>query len=100
MKESLTNKFGVGAIDMTGILGTETEIENQTGTIDIYGLGSFEATFLDVGYIKTGVNTFRPYIRGLITLFLLFYNFNQFSQLIGSSKISEAGGHLKDGEKK
>ncbi|MGN0517546.1 MAG: hypothetical protein ACI4II_02340 [Acutalibacteraceae bacterium] len=76
---------------MTGILGVGTEIADHTGSVDIYGLGTFEGTFFKAEYLVKAVTTFRPYIRGFITLLLIFYNIRQFFGLFKISYVDDGG---------
>lgn len=52
---------------------------------DVYTpyLGRFEFKVIDSEILNTGLNRFRPVIRGFLVLMLLFYNFNQFLGFIG-----------------
>ena len=88
--------FGIGAVDLSGILGRSTEIADHTGSVDVYGLGTFNGTFLKVDYLVTAVTTFRPYIRGFLALLLIFYNIRQFFGLFRIAFIDD-GGNASDG---
>lgn len=92
LSNKFKDKFGLNSYDLSGILGTESEISNHSGTINICGY-EISATFLDVSYLIKGVNTFRPYIRGFVVLLLILYNINQLLGFIGAGHLS-LGSHI------
>lgn len=92
LSNKFKDKFGLNSYDLSGILGTESQISNHSGTINICGY-EISATFLDVSYLIKGVNTFRPYIRGFVVLLLILYNINQLLGFIGAGHLS-LGSHI------
>lgn len=84
---SFKNAFGVDSFDISGVFGTEAEIGNQKGTIQV-GSITFTGTVFDSSFLLKAVNTFRPAIRGFIIFLLVLYNINQFMRFIGQEGIS------------
>ncbi len=84
---SFKNAFGVDSFDISGVFGTEAEIGNQQGTIQV-GSITFTGTVFDSSFLLKAVNTFRPAIRGFIIFLLVLYNINQFMRFIGQEGIS------------
>lgn len=81
------NAFGVNSYDISNIFGTEAEIGDQQGTIQV-GVYSFTGTVFDSSFLLQAVNTFRPAIRGFIVFLLVLYNINQFLRFIGQEGLS------------
>lgn len=81
------NAFGVNSFDISNIFGTEAEIGDQQGTIQV-GCYSFTGTVFDSSFLIQAVNTFRPAIRGFIIFLLVLYNINQFLRFIGQEGLS------------
>ena len=81
------NSFGVNSYDISNIFGTEAEITDQEGTIQIGGY-TFTGTVFDSSFLLQAVNTFRPAIRGFIIFLLVLYNINQFLRFIGQEGLS------------
>lgn len=78
-------------------------VEDEKGTYLIYGLGSFNLTFMDSDPIKQGVSYFRPIIRGFLVLLMFFYNIKQIlgfirqdAGVITGKAVSMSGGNLND----
>ena len=92
LSNKFREKFGLNSYDLSGIIGTESEISNHSGTVNICGY-EISATFLDVSYLIKGINTFRPYIRGFVALLLILYNINQLLGFIGAGHLS-LGSHI------
>lgn len=84
---SFKNAFGVDSFDISGVFGTEAEIGNQQGTIQV-GSITFTGIVFDSSFLLKAVNTFRPAIRGFIIFLLVLYNINQFMRFIGQEGIS------------
>lgn len=95
LKNRFQTAFGIGAVDLSEVMGTETKIVNQHGTIK-YGNKSYTGVVFDVKYIVKAVTTFRPYIRGFIVIMMMIYNINQFLNFIGLGKIDLGGGKSTD----
>lgn len=83
LKEKFIDAFGLDGYDMSFMFSKETAANNVKVTI----LGH-NVTIVDMSFIKDALNTFRPIIRGLITLLLVFYNINQFLAMIGHAPIT------------
>ena len=81
------NSFGVNSYDISNIFGTEAEITNQEGTIQVSGY-TFNGIVFDSSFLLQAVNTFRPAIRGFIIFLLVLYNINQFLRFIGQEGLS------------
>lgn len=81
------NAFGVNSFDISEVFGTEAEIGNQQGTIQV-GSITFTGTVFDSSFLLKAVNTFRPAIRGFIIFLLVLYNINQFLRFIGQEGLS------------
>lgn len=84
---SFKNAFGVDSFDISGVFGTESEIGNQSGTIQV-GSITFTGTVFDSSFLLKAVNSFRPAIRGFIVFLLVLYNINQFLRFIGQEGLS------------
>ncbi|MBD9048636.1 MAG: hypothetical protein EGR46_06825 [Ruminococcus sp.] len=84
---SFKNAFGVDSFDISGVFGTEAEIGNQQGTIQV-GSITFTGTVFDSSFLLKAVNSFRPAIRGFIVFLLVLYNINQFLRFIGQEGLS------------
>lgn len=82
----LKTSFGVEAYDLSDVFGVSTKISDIKLTLPVWGQ-DITFTVVDVDYIVKAVTTFRPYIRGFITLSLVFYNINSFLGLIGQQTI-------------
>ncbi len=81
--------------DLERLFKTETDIADVTVTI--YGK---KAVVVDSSVTQTGINHFRPYIRGFLVLMLVFFNVNQFLSLIGANPISAIGAYQQFANKK
>lgn len=79
--------FGVNSYDISNLFGTETEVGDITGTINIGGF-EFNTSFFDSSVFIKGVNTFRPAVRGFVVFLLILYNINQFLHFIGQQGLS------------
>lgn len=69
---SETNVFNLG-----DLFEQEAEPEDITETYYINGLGNVRYTFIDLSFFKQGVEYFRPIIRGVLILWMFFYNMKQ-----------------------
>lgn len=96
--DTLTNTFkstfGVDSYDISNIFGTEAEITDQQGTIQVGGY-EFNGTVFNVKYLVNAISTFRPVIRGFIVFLLILYNINQFLALIRQNPLA-VGIHLQN----
>lgn len=79
--------FGVNSYDISNLFGTETEVGDITGTINIGGF-EFNTSFFDSSVFIKGVNTFRPAVRGFVVFLLILFNINQFLHFIGQQGLS------------
>ena len=80
------SRLGVGAYSMDSIFAGTNDITD----VDVAIMGA-TGTILRSDIVMTGISAFRPAIRGLMALFLVFYNFNQFCSLIGLPGVSISG---------
>lgn len=84
--EYLKNEFlslGIGFYDMSDIFNEERPFEDITTTIR-----GQKVVIVNMDIVKNAVEEFRPVIRGLLVLFLMIYNYNQFMGLIGQQGIT------------
>ena len=72
--ENLKVKFNFDTDFFTGLFNTETPVEDITTQYHIHGVGNFNLKLLDTKYFVQGVEFFRPFIRGVLVLFMGFYN--------------------------
>ena len=72
--ENLKVKFNFDTDFFTGLFNTETPVEDITTQYYIHGVGNFYLKLLDTKYFVQGVEFFRPFIRGVLVLFMGFYN--------------------------
>ena len=84
------NDMGIAPFDMSGIFTDEEESPFKDITIEVYGQ---EAVIVSFAHLDMFLDKFRPAIRGLIALFLIFYSINQFFSLIRLAGVVE-GGHV------
>lgn len=77
------NKLGVSTYDMSAIMGTEKQLDDIEVTM--YGT---KVTIVDMTVVNTAIDKFRAVIRGLMWLFLVIYNYNQFMGLIGQQSLT------------
>ena len=84
------NGMGIAPFDMSGIFDTGDENPFKDITIEVYGQ---EVVIVSFAHLDMFLDKFRPAIRGLIALFLIFYSINQFFSLIRLSGVVE-GGHV------
>lgn len=62
---------------------TEEAVPDEKGNYTIPGVGTFNFTFFDASFLKQGVETFRPLLRGFIVLLLLLYVYREIMAFIG-----------------
>ena len=72
--ENLKFKFNFDTDFFTGLFNTETPVDDVSTQYYIHGVGNFNLKLLDTKYFVQGVEFFRPFIRGVIVLFMGFYN--------------------------
>ena len=92
LSNTFKSTFGIDSYDISNVFGTETEIANQTATINVAGF-EFTCVVFDVKYLVNAISTFRPVIRGFFVFLLLLYNINQFLALIRQNPIA-VGVHI------
>lgn len=84
--EYLKSEFlalGVGFYDMSDIFDEEKPFDDIKTTVR-----GQEVVIVNMDIVKRAVEEFRPVIRGLLVLFLMIYNYNQFMGLIGQQGIT------------
>lgn len=86
--------FGLNVPDLNGIIGVESNITSQTGTVSLWGIGDISATFFNPQHLVTAVATFRPYIRGFLVILLIMYNLRSAYKLLNIGDSENTG---KDG---
>ena len=84
------NGMGIAPFDMSEIFTEEDESPFKDITIEIYGQ---EVVIVSFAHLDMFLDKFRPAIRGLIALFLIFYSIDQFLSLFSLGGMSE-GGHV------
>lgn len=94
LSNTFKSTFGIDSYDISNVFGTETEIANQTATINVAGF-EFTCVVFDVKYLVNAISTFRPVIRGFVVFMLILYNINQFFALIRQAPIG-FGTHLQN----
>lgn len=94
LSNTFKSTFGIDSYDISNVFGTETEIANQTATINVAGF-EFTCVVFDVKYLVIAISTFRPVIRGFVVFMLILYNINQFFALIRQAPIG-FGTHLQN----
>lgn len=92
--DKITNSFqssmGVEVVDFDVLFDNSTShLTDVSGTIDIYGVGSFTQNFTNFYFVEQAVTYFKPYIRGFFVFLLLFYNLNQFLSFIKAGRIMD-----------
>lgn len=92
LSNTFKSTFGIDSYDISNVFGTETEIANQTATINVAGF-EFTCVVFDVKYLVNAISTFRPVIRGFVVFMLILYNINQFFAFIKQNPIA-IGIHL------
>lgn len=66
-------KFGFNTFDMDSLFSKSSAPENVIGEYKIYGK-TYTLTFADFSFLATGVEFFRPYVRGFLVLLLFLFN--------------------------
>ena len=95
LKDGIRTAFGVDALDISTVFGGSVAIDDSNHAADSYlGIDISGTSFLNTSWLKTSIQTFRPYIRGFIVLLLLLYNTNQFLAFIGAGTLSSLGSSL------
>lgn len=61
----------------------EQPIEDIDGEYYISGVGTFNLKFFDTGFLKQGIEYFRPLIRGFVVFLLVLYNYRNVLSFIG-----------------
>ena len=82
------NTLGIAPYDMSDIFNHGNENPFKNITINIYGQ---EVVIVSFDYLPQFLDKFRPIIRGLLVLFMLFYSINQLLSLIRLSGMMEGG---------
>lgn len=83
--DSVSHTFNLGIDSKDWLVDSFSEqaVSDVESDYKIHGVGTFHLTFLDVTYLKRGVEYFRPIIRGFIVLLLMFFNYKQVLTFIG-----------------
>ena len=97
-KEQLENSFSnllgfeVSSVEaMFESVDTITEFKSG-GSVSVYGVGNVNFNGVNNNLLMTGINKFKPIIRGFTALMLIFFNMNQLLNLIGQGSITQAIG--------
>jgi hypothetical protein len=75
---------------LDSIQGVTSSEGTYTATIDVYGVGSFNQTFVDTSYYNANKTWIYTVIRGVLAVMAYIYNLNQFYKLLNR------GGSLSD----
>ena len=84
------NGMGIAPFDMSEIFTDDDESPFKDITIEVYGQ---EVVIVSFAHLDIFLDKFRPAIRGLIALFLIFYSIDQFLSLFSLGSMSQ-GGHV------
>lgn len=82
------DSLGVAPYDMSGIFDSDDGNPFQNIVVDVNGQ---EVVIVSFDYLPPFLNKFRPVIRGLLVLFLIYYSINQLLSLIRLSGMMEGG---------
>lgn len=82
--DGLKAKLGITAYDLDGLFSSSSAPADIEASYD-GGLWKYTGKFVDMSWVVSGVEHFRPYIRGFIVLLLLFYNVRQALSMFGLS---------------
>ena len=88
LKKQFESAFGVSFVDMSTLFGQGNAPENLYMDFDFLGLACFHLKVVDMDVVIYIVGIFRALIRGLLTLWLILYNINQFFHLIGAGDLA------------
>ena len=84
--------FEVSSVEaMFYSVDTITEFKSG-GSVSVYGVGNVNFNGVNNNLLMTGINKFKPIIRGFTALMLIFFNMNQLLNLIGQGSITQAIG--------
>lgn len=88
----LKSKLGIDVFDLDSLFSGSAAPTDIKADYSAGGLWSYSGTFVDMSWVVSGVEHFRPYIRGFIVLLLVFYNIRQALSMFGlsSGEISSA----------
>lgn len=86
--QSKLDLIGVAPYDMSHIFDSDDGNPFRNITIDIYGK---EVVIVSFDYLPPFLDKFRPVIRGLLVLLLLYYSINQLLALLRLSGMMEGG---------
>lgn len=81
--EELKIKFNIDTSAFESLFQNEQPVEDIYTDYEIPGVGSFKFKVLDTSFLKEGLLTFRPIIRGFIVLMLLLFNIRQLIGFFG-----------------
>lgn len=87
IKNEFLVTFGVSDFDIKLAFGSEASLTDINMTYNS-SLFSYTGNVVKMSYVINALATFRPYIRGLISLFLCIYSINQFCGLIGQQGLA------------
>lgn len=82
------DSFGIAPYDMSGIFDGGDENPFKDIKITIYGQ---TVTIVSFAYLPMFLDKFRPVIRGLLVLFMIYFTINQLLQLFGLAGIMQTG---------
>lgn len=104
IENSFSNLLGFNVSTVEALFDSantgEDLLVGETSKIKINGIGEIEFKTFDNGFLLTGINKFKPIIRGFIALMLVFFNLNQLLNLIGQSSLTGMSNNfLGSGEK-
>ena len=88
LKMQFVNVFGFEPFDLSTIFGEGRAPENLYMDFDFLGLALYHVKVVDMDVLAHVVSIFRGLIRGLIVLWLILYNINQFFALIGAGDLA------------
>lgn len=80
--------FGIAPYDMSGIFQGGDDNPFKNITIELNGQ---TVTIVSFDYLPQFLDKFRPVIRGLMVLFMIYYSVNQLLQLFGMAGLLQGG---------
>lgn len=85
MVSDIQRSFGLQVDSLDWLVNgiTEEPITDTKAEYTIFGVGTFNLTFLDSSYLKQGIEFFRPLLRGFVVFLLILFNYKQLLTFIG-----------------
>ena len=96
LEQSFTNLMGFEVSTVSSMFESVDTVEEfkSSGSVSVYGVGAVNFNGVNNQLLLSGINKFKPIIRGFMALMLVFFNMNQLLNLIGQGSITQAIGFV------